>query len=793
MYIFRCLVLTLALSHVLKAQIASQIPPPIITFSIEGGLYSTPQSVTLHAPDARIYYTLDGQEPTRRSFQYRGAIDINQTTTVRAIAYQDGEYSSSFTQTYFIQEPVSQIPVVALSISPQLLFDPVQGLFVQGSQADTIKSAQPGANFWSRREVKAHLEFYEANGEQVLNHPIGFRLFGGMSRLFPQKSIALVAREDYGPKKMDYPVFGKKEKSKFKYLILRNSGSDWGRAHLRDPLIATIVKDWNLDVQAYRPAHVYLNGSYWGIYNIREKINRHFLASHHDVDKDSINLLEHYMTLKQGSRRPYQRLLSFMHEHDISDPINYAIVRKQIDVDNFIDHQIAQIFFDNRDAGGNIRFWQPESEGARWRWILYDTDWGLGLHFKDAVSHNSLAFHTDSNGPNWPNPPWSTFMLRTLLTNDAFRARFINRFADRLNTDLHAPEMLYELERMYQTLQPEMPRHLERWRIHSVQWDYDLKRIRNFLHDRPSYVWDHIQEMFASGDKRTLQLEASEGGRVELNKNLIIKQQPFRGQYFERIPVTLRAIPNYGYQFSHWEGLDYTGQSHELFLKLDRKEGYRLKAVFKKFDHPLAGVIHINEISPNNKKSEDWVELYNSTDQRISLSTFILRDGNGNAFQLPEQAQIGPNDYLVICEDEADFKLAYPRAYNVIGDLDFGINKHQETIEIFTPEGALIDSVSYTISPSDSTFTLELLLPRLDNSEPENWKMSLGDGSPNAANAYFVTSSIRKKQTLWMQIGLASAVIMLCILMLFFRHYLPSFERHNHRPAYPTPNRKFFN
>ena len=264
--------MALALSHVLQAQIASQTTPPIITFSIEGGLYTTPQRVTLRAPSADIYYTLDGQKPSRRSYRYQAPLEIHQTTSVRAIAYHNEEYSHVSTQTYFIQEPMSQIPVVALSISPQLLFDPVQGLFVQGSQADTAKSIQPGANFWSRREVEAHLEFYEANGEQVLNHPIGFRLFGGMSRLFPQKSIALVAREDYGPKKIDHPIFGKKEKSKFKYLILRNSGSDWGRAHLRDPLISTIVEDWELDVQAYRPAHVYLNGSYWGIYNIREKL-----------------------------------------------------------------------------------------------------------------------------------------------------------------------------------------------------------------------------------------------------------------------------------------------------------------------------------------------------------------------------------------------------------------------------------------------------------------------------------------------------------------------------------------
>jgi len=767
------IVLTLCMPVLLAAQPSPDFHPPVITFSVEGGFMNFPIDLRLLAADADIYYTTNGNQPSRHAKRYDGPIRITETTVVRAVAYQNGQRSDFVSQTYFIDEPISNLPVVSIGISPYILFDPAQGLFMQGSHADPSSTRKSGANFWSRQEVTANIELYESDGRQVYNSLSGLRLFGGMSRLFPQKSLALVARSNYGQKRIEHPVFGPDKEDAFKFLILRNSGSDFGRSHLRDALITTIVEDWELDIQAYRPSHVYINGDYWGIYNIREKINRYFLASHHDVDKDSLDLLEHYMTLKRGSRRPYQRLLSYMHEHDLSDPVHYAYVRRQIDVDNFMDYHIAQIFFDNRDAGGNIRFWRPQTEHGQWRWILYDTDWGMGLHHSDAATFNSLAFHTEADGPSWPNPPWSTFLLRSMLESDAFRTGFINRFADRLNTDLQPPDMESDLEQMYQLIRPEMPRHLDRWRLSEHRWNADIERIRTFLRDRPAYMWEHLAEAFNTGPRRPVELEATVGGRIELNKNIEVRQHTFRGSYFANIPITLQAVPNYGYRFSHWEGLDYKGESHELYLRLDKEGGIRLKAIFEPYDHPLAGSLIINEIAPNNKKSDDWIELYNATDQRLPLRGFILRDAKGHEFAFPNQAYIGPKDYLVICEDRKAFKAEFPRTYNVIGDFEWGVNKHRETLELFTADGAMIDSVAYELPPTDSLFSYDLLLPRLNNADPENWRVLSGLGSPNAPNPYYVESSIRQRQNLWMQIGFGAAVLLVGAMLLIWRPYTP--------------------
>ena len=624
---------------------------PLVEFSLEGGFYEQDLVVRLVAPGATVYYTTDGSRPTERSQRYHESLVIDRTTVVRAVAYRDGERGPTIGHTYLIREPETAFPVVSIAIPNWVLFDRKKGLFMQGAKANKSLESMPGANFWSRKEVLINAEIFEAGGRPVYRSESGMRLFGGMSRLFPQKSLAIVARKRYGQKRIDHPIFGKDGPDKFKFLVLRNSGSDWGKSHFRDGLMTGLIEDWDLERQLYRPAHVYINGDYWGIYNIREKVNRYFIDDHQDIDKDSIDLIEHYMSLKRGSRQHYKQLLDYLEGHDLRDPANFAYVESLMDVDNFLNYQIAQIYFDNQDAGGNIKFWRPQVPGGRWRWILYDTDWGFGLHNKYAYRNNSLAFHTEPDGPHWPNPPWSTFILRKLLENPDFERTFLNRFADHLNTTFDADRVAGRIESMYRHLEPEMPRHLRRWRLSESRWRHHVGIMLTFAQKRPQYIWMHLRDYFGTESLRPVEITATIGGTVLLNDYLNVRESnPLQGHYFENIPISIKAIPNYGYRFSHWEGVDMKDNLRELrFMPFE--EQTRIHAVFEKFTHPLAEKVIINEISLNNKEAEDWIEFFNYSDERVSLKNWIFTDSKHD-FVFPD-VSIGPKDYLVLCEDSA--------------------------------------------------------------------------------------------------------------------------------------------
>lgn len=752
---------------------AQQTTPAVDSLRVQmepqGGFYDFPQTVTLFAPGAEeIFYTLDGTTPSQRSIRYLGPITLDETTVLRVVAYLDGHPSPLVGATYFFQEPRTDLPVVSIGITPSLLFDPYRGIFMQGGQVVDTLWYKPGANFWTRREFAAHIDIFESDGSNVYNNLSGLRLFGGMSRLFPQKSLAIVARKRYGQSRFDHPIFGEEGPKKFKFLVLRNSGSDFGKSHIRDALMTGLVRDWDMETQAYQPSHVYINGRYWGIYNIREKVNRYFIESNtKGIDRDSIDLLEHLLVRKRGSRAHYRQLLDFLERYDLQLNSNYRHLTTQMEVDNFLQYQIAQIYFDNRDAGGNIKYWRPQTEDGRWRWILYDTDWGFGLHHADAYRFNSLAFHTEPNGPNWPNPPWSTFLLRKLLQNDNFRQQFVNRFADHLNTTFQETRVRQHIDSLYFLLRPEMSRHLQRWRLSEKRWESQIQIMRDFALERPTYVRQHLAERFQTGELRDVIIQSTPGGKVILNEYVEVGSQGLLGKYFANYPITLRAVPAYGHRFVGWEGYVQDSEQREFSVDLKKDRRYQFRAIFEPYAHPLLGQVMINEVCAKNKYTGDWLEIHNRSEKTVNLEGWVLTDIQ-NEFIFP-RVELLPQDYLIVCRDAQRFRETFNDAYNVIGGLGFGLNKREENLALYSRLGAAVDSFSYQVPPLDTAFTLALLLPTLDNADPENWELREGFGTPNAPNPYYVESSIRSVQAQWMQIGLATGLFILSLLLLRLR------------------------
>ena len=735
------------------------------------GFYGAGVAVALRAPGAdAIYYTLDGSEPSSYAIPYRGAIILYRSTVVRAVAYRNGVAGRSSGATYLVDEPETTFPVVSVAMNPDRWFHPTYGLFRAGSDAAAADWKMPGANFWSHREYPAHFDILEPDGRPIFSGTAGFRLFGGMSRLFKQKSFSISCRKEYGPKRIDYPVFGAAGPKDFKYLVFRNGGSDWSQSHFRDGFMTQLARPMGLDQQAFRPAHVYLNGTYWGIYNIREKINRTFLADHHDLDRDSVDLIEHYLTRKHGNTLNYRRLLRYLDTQPMAQPAVWAEVQRRMDTDNFQQLQIAQVYFDNRDAGGNIRFWRPWTEEGRWRWILFDTDFGFGLHRPDAWRFNTLELLTTADGPSWPNPPWSTFILRKLLENPAFRQSFVDRFCDHLNVTF-APERVTAVLDSFATMyRPELPRQYARWGMRPATWHTQLERMRAFAQRRPAVVREQLRTFFRAGPDRAVRVAVGPGGRVRLNDHLWLPATGLDGSYFASARLTLRADPAYGYRFVGWEGSGVGERQRllrEIRLDLAQAKPTDLRAVFELYQHPLRDQIVINEVCPKSKHTGDWVELYNRGDTVVDLRDWVLTD-HRHEFRLPG-ATIAGGDYLVICRDLERFRRVHPQAHNVVGGLDFGIHKRGERLGLYSRDGAVVDVMEFRVPSQDTSFSYALLQPEMDNAEPRNWRLYPGFGTPARANPYYLSTYVQATQRYWLRYGAAIGLVLVALFWMQWR------------------------
>ncbi|MFC2125344.1 CotH kinase family protein, partial [Bacteroidota bacterium] len=738
-------------------------------FSLHGGYYSGSQAISLYSdsPSAEIYYSFDGTQPNKEDSLYTSPIPLDTTSALRARAFEIGKLPSDIvTHTYLIDEDV-HLPVIAIATDPMNFFDDSLGIYVIGTNGRPGYCSDIPHNTNMDWERPVNVEFYDTDGNVEINQRAGIKIFGGCSRTrYPHKSLALYARGEYGKGSFDVQLFDQKPIYEFESFILRASGDDCRSTLFRDALgQAVIVDRTDIDWQAYRPAVVYLNGQYWGIYNIREKLNEHYPAGNYNIDPGDVNMVRgsRGTGVMHGSSDDYVAMMEYIENQDLSSNNVYQYAASRININNYIDYQIAEIYYAQSDwPRGNIKFWRA-SEGKydRWRWIMYDLDGCLHSYRSE---HNTIELATEPNCHcTWPNPPYATLLFRKMLENKDFRNEFIQRYAWHMNTTFRAARIVHFIDSMQANIAPEIPRHIKRWGgtivpypeswirpiFDSVEeWEGYVDNMRNFAYERQDHAKRHIRDHFYLQNGMMLLTVSSaqpEAGMVKLN-NQEIEEDLHQGEYFKNVPLKLRAMSHIGYKFSHWDYKE-EGKSAQIIksseLLVDTYKNLAATAYFEltNDDEPYVIINEINYNSHEDFNPGDWIELYNNRDEPVDLSGWTLKDDNDDhIFRFPKGLDIGPHKYLVICEDIVAFRELFPEVKDPIGGMDFGLGNGGDAIRIYTSEGTLWDIVNYEdeepwpVPPDGEGPTLELINPGYDNQMPESWVVSIRHGTPGQQN-----------------------------------------------------------
>ena len=363
---------------------------------------------------------------------------------------------------------------------------------------------------------------------------------------------------------------------------------------LRDTFVQSLVSDIRLATQASRPVVTFLNGEYWGIYTLQERYDEYYLFNHYGVKPNEAVILRLNGVLYRGNpddEKRYSSLLSFISKNPLSESQNYRYVQTQIDVDNYIDYLITEIYAGNNDwPHNNIYFWRmktdqyepdaPYGQDGRWRWMLFDMDWGFGLMGGvEDYKFNTLELAQ--------NPEWSGFLLRSLLENDEFKIAFINRFADWMNTNFLPQRVISILDQTQAILRPEMNEFIQRWDPDTnslKKWEEGVGDMRTFALKRPEAVRQQIIDQFGLEGTAVVNVSTDPSmGYVQINSIKINTDTPgiyapgeWSGIYFKNTPITIKAIPNEGYKFVAWEKLEQTDPQFTINVTND----LTLKALF---------------------------------------------------------------------------------------------------------------------------------------------------------------------------------------------------------------------
>lgn len=624
--------------------------------SLLGGFYTGTQILEI-IPDGfgdEIRYTTNGTVPTATSTLYTGPISITQNTALRVVAFSTGNVpSDAVTNTYFINEPVN-LPVFSIVTDPDGLFGNTNGIYVTGTNGIRGSCDPTVRNVNQDWERAINLEFYETDGTVGLNQGAGIKIMGGCSRTrYPQKSFSLHARSVYGEGSFKYRLFPDRPMDRFEAFNLRSAADDQVSTFFRDAFAQDLLKEFmDVDRGAYRPTVVYINGVYWGIHNLRERQNEHYLAGNFGVAPESIDLLETNAYVNEGSNTAFLALRTYIQNNNLSDPAKYAYVRTQMDVDQFAEYHLANIYTAEEDwPGNNIAFWRSSEPGhERWRWIQYDRDHSLK---PTQVSVNNLEMATAPNGPGWPNPSWSTVILRGLLNNPDFKNQFLQLYAFHMNTTYRSDRVLAILDTFKTRLEVEMPRHITKWGGQRVpdlnssnqwvppnfasmeEWRANIDGIRTFVENRKPVAIQHLRNKFGLGGMSQLGVTTADwrDGTIRLlHKKL--RADIATGDYFNNVPLTLTASPVHGRVFSHW--LVSTGSSEQRYetatLTMVLLGNTQVDAVFtidtstEERDAPFATALAQNFPNPFNPSTVVGYQLSVAGRARLSVYDLLGRE-----------------------------------------------------------------------------------------------------------------------------------------------------------------------
>ncbi|MBK7104662.1 MAG: CotH kinase family protein [Ignavibacteriae bacterium] len=570
------------------------------------GFFSTEIIIEISSQNnSPIYYTLDGSIPKiNDSLLYFGPITIDSTTTITAIALDTNKLpSKTVSQTYFINEN-TELPVMSIVTDPKNFYDDNIGIYTIGTNGFYLWGVK--ANYWQEWERPVNIEFFENDKSLAFKVNAGIAINGARRNML-QKSFRVQMRENYGDEFIDYKIFPEKEIRKFSSLVLRNGGfPEYTYTHFRDGFIQNLLSEnMDLDYQSYRPCVLYVNGKYWGIYNIREKQNEEYLKDNNGVDPNNLDILENNMIVVEGDDVHYKNIINFLEVNDLSVQSNFDTVKNWIDVDNFIDYQIAQLYISNLDwPANNIKYWRPKTNDGKWRWLIYDCDGGFGLW--SSIDFNSITYATEANSTDWNNKPWSTFLFRKLLENSIFKNEFSQRFAAHLSFSFIPSKTKLLINKFQNNIENEIPKHINRWLpdcspsnpesidgcVFSTiaEWKSNIQILRNFADQRNYYLYKYLMEYFSISDtaKFVVQTNDLDGGIVKING--VNTEYDIEAKLFANRKVRLEAIPNPGYKFVEWKGLiNSTNMYVETILKSDNN----IQAIFTSVENLSVIPTHI--------------------------------------------------------------------------------------------------------------------------------------------------------------------------------------------------------
>lgn len=469
---------------------------PDIAFSVNS-LYATePFTLTLTAPGAEIYYTTDGTAPGENGILYTEPIPVEKSLSVRAVAKREGYMDSPEAVRHFLFEQKHTVPVICVAMDKND-FRKVYRVTERGQVV----------------EKPCSLAYYYADGSQGTSMLCVVKAKGRGSLVYEQKSLSFKLRERFGTNYTEYPLFGPgvNEGIRYRSFCLRAGGQDYNRAIIRDPLINRASRNTAVDAVQTRPAVLYVNGEYMGLFMLQEEMNADYYVSHYGLDKEQLDVINQNGGVRSGTVEGYQAMRKLARGTNGSEE-DYAALCRNIDVEAYTDYCAIQLIVGNTDVL-NQKVVQSRDGKLLFRPMLFDEDSAYGGRKTDLMYpyFKSAGFTPSSSDKILCNND----VFKALYKNAGWREKFWHRTVELLNTDLSVSNLNGLIDGLVKEIEPEMPRQIKKYKFHAsvTAWKDKVADLKSVISGRQSVVYDQLKYYFkiSDADIRAYEKELKKG------------------------------------------------------------------------------------------------------------------------------------------------------------------------------------------------------------------------------------------------------------------------------------------
>ena len=575
------------------------LAPTLDLSQLKGGFYNEP--TTINPPQlpsgVSLRCTKDGSLPTKSSEEFKSPMTIDHSMPLRCSAFKEGALTTQVvTKTFFIGETVS-MPVVAVSVDPSFFHKAY--IKTEASSPDAAPSG-----LYEDQEFQVHVEYFpkgSSSDKAAWGIEAGISLMGGWSRLNNKKSVAITMREDYEDGRLHYPLFDiRKSDSVFKAFNLRNNGNRFVSDYIADAMAGEVLEGSGVDYQRSRQVVVFYNGEYYGIHDMRERFNRAYVQTNYGIDDNTVEMVKQLGGLDKieasgnGTTESYVSMLNYVGNNDMSNAENYAMAKTKLDVGNFADYMIAEIYFHNGDwPNNNVRAWSSPEQP--WKFMVYDVDhgfdWMWGVNGGEFSQGNNMFAWIRKGGGNKPCKDVGCFanLYISLIKSADFKRLFLNHTAVMWEKYLNAENFARVIDRMVGTIpESEMQRDLAKFHQDEKYYSNSCGNgfsktgscLKEWTQARDSKILQEYQEEFDVSNMVSMTISSSGNGTVLMDGMKLpgstATSTKYTGKFFSGLQMELTAVAANGAVFAGWSD-GSTDNPHLVTIA----EGQTISATFK--------------------------------------------------------------------------------------------------------------------------------------------------------------------------------------------------------------------